>query len=821
MDIILELLNNDLVLLGVGALLILFLASRFTPRSAGPRRKGVRAGPSALDGLLAAILGQGYKNRVLDRTVAREKARGNFLEAGRLYEEAGRMQPAADVFIEGEEFFAAATVFEKLGRLERASELYLQAGDHKKAAQVMIDAGKPVKAASLFLERGNTLESARLFGLAGEWGRAAELYLKAGYPLRAAEAFEKNGDFLRAAECHEKHFMENVSFATTYSATAASADHKSALLAGRLYEKGGDLQRAQQIYSKGSYFREAAGALSGLAEHARAAELYMRAEDPESAARAFESAGDSVKAAILRGEVALKQERVPDAARFFQEGQDYLRAAELFESVGMLNEAAGAYEAGDSHVAAAGVYVRAGLKERAAQSYERGGEFETAARFYEEAGSNSKAVELYERAGQTFRSGEAAAKAGERQRAISLLQRVPASDENYRRATEILAELFIQAGMPGLAVERLQRVLAGEPVSSGNIDLYYWLAAAHETAGNTSQALSLYEKIQAEDLRYRDVEARVGRLMAADSGASAPARAPAPQAAAASLAAAPAPGAASPAVLVPAPEPARPAPAPPEPTPPPPAPAAPAKPARFERKEEVGRGPLGVVYRAEDTRDGRNVALRALPAELLQAPGVAVELVADLKAAAAFSHPNVAKVLGLVDSQGDKCVVTEFVGGRTFAEALKAGHKMAFQQAHSLGRVLMQALGALHGRGLVHGSVQPSNVMVAQGVVKLTDLGLGRLAARLPGPGYRAPESHLDRAGDLYAVAAVLYHLLTGTHPRSLPQGTGLPLPSSLAAGVPEAFDKLLVRCLHPRVELRYAAAEDVLRELKDMVRIG
>ena len=66
-----------------------------------------------------------------------------------------------------------------------------------------------------------------------------------------------------------------------------------------------------------------------------------------------------------------------------------------------------------------------------------------------------------------------------------------------------------------------------------------------------------------------------------------------------------------------------------------------------------------------------------------------------------------------------------------------------------------------------------------------------------------------------------MYHLLTGTHPLSQPQGVGLPLPSQLAPGVPEAMDKLLLRGLHPRPELRLASAEDLLRELREMVKIG
>jgi serine/threonine protein kinase len=99
---------------------------------------------------------------------------------------------------------------------------------------------------------------------------------------------------------------------------------------------------------------------------------------------------------------------------------------------------------------------------------------------------------------------------------------------------------------------------------------------------------------------------------------------------------------------------------------------------------------------------------------------------------------------------------------------------------------------------------------------------MGRLARTVPAsPSYHAPEGGLSAADDLYGLCAVMYHLLTGTHPLSQPQGVGLPLPSRLAPGVPEAMDKLLLRGLHPRPELRLASASDLLAELRDMVRIG
>jgi len=791
MGFLINLVTNNPIVLWVGAgIVVLVLYQKFS------HKLRIRVPGSHLkpEDFFGKLLGPRFAEAKMEREAAKYKKQDNYLAAGKIYEDMGKLQLAAEAYTQGNEFWAAASVCERLGNKEKAAEMYLQGGDYKKAAAVLIDTGKPAKAAVLFLEKGNTLEAARLFGLANQWEKAGELYAKSGYPLRAAEAFEKIGEFKKAAEAFEKHFMENVSFSTTYSSTAPSTDQKSALLAGRLYQKAGDPNRALQVLVKGAYFKEAAGVCMELSQFAQAAEYYMRAEDSDSAAKAFEKAGDKVRAATLRGEVAFKADRMAEAAAHFKEGQDYLRSAELFESVGKLAEAAGAYEAGDSHAAAGSVYIRAGLKDRAAHSYERAQDFETAAKLYDEIGNNRKAIELYEKAGLTFKSGEAAAKAGDRDRAIALLQRVGASDENYRAAIEILCRLFIESGMPTLAVERVQKTLAGQPASSANLDLYYWLGVGLETSGNAAEALMAYKKIQSEDLQYRDVNQRVLRLQNATPGTPAPR--PSPRPGGSGPAASPAPAA--------------------------PGGAAPAKPQRFVSKEEVGRGPLGVVFRAEDQVDGRSVALRALPSELVAGPGVLQALVSDLKAAASLSHPGVVKVLGLVEVSGQRCVVTEFVAGRNFAEALRAGHKMSFQQVHNLARVLAQALAFLHGKGVVHGSIQPSNIMVAAGVLKVADLGLGRLAHALPAEkSYRDPAGKLDAHGDLFAMAGVLYHLLTGVHPRTQPQGPGLPLPSTLSPGVPEAFDKFLLRALHPRPELRYASPEEMLAELKGMVHIG
>ena len=681
--------------------------------------------PLTTDDLVGRLL-PGYADAKAQKHIERLKNSGDFLAAGRMLEEAGKLEEAVKSYTEGSEFFAAATVLEKMGKLERAGEMYVQADDAKKAAQVFAQAGKHIRAADLFKERGNNLDAARLYGLGGQWDKAAALYMKSGYPARAAEAYEKCGELVKAAEGYERHFMENVSYSTTYSSTSTSPDQKSALLAGRLYEKAGDVKRALEIYQKGSYFKEAAAACQRLGQFAKAAELYLRAEEPALAAEAHAQGGDIVQSSNLRGEVALKAGRVAEAAGFFLQGRDHLRAAELYESIDMLAEAAGSYEAADSHAAAGNVYVRAGLKDKAAAAYERAGDYETAGKLYEEAGLSRKAIELFDRAGQTFKSGEAAAKMGDNERAISLLQRVPHGDEHYLQAAELLADVFIRTGRPLLAMERLQKLLAGQPVSSANLGLYYWLAAAQESAGRNEEAIAIYKKIQAEDLHFRDVEKRVLKALTGMSMPSLPGEGRVDRI------------------------------------------------GKYTVGAKIGQGAMGEVFRAHDPILKRDVALKMISAAIAPDSDMRRRFEQEAQSAAALNHPNIVTVYDYGQEHDRVYMAMEMLDGTDLRAAINRNGLPLLDQKLAVMEQIADGLAYAHARQIVHRDLKPGNIfLLPNGQPKILDFGLARLGASeitqagavLGTPNYMSPEQargeRADARSDVFSLGAVFYEVLS------------------------------------------------------------
>jgi len=199
----------------------------------------------------------------------------------------------------------------------------------------------------------------------------------------------------------------------------------------------------------------------------------------------------------------------------------------------------------------------------------------------------------------------------------------------------------------------------------------------------------------------------------------------------------------------------------------------------------LGRGGMGVVYLAEDTRLHRPVALKALPPHLFRDDRMRSRLRHEARAAAALSHPSIATVYALEEIGDQPFIASEYLEGRTLREELAAGPFDA-DRAIATAREIAQALVAAHDRGIVHRDLKPENIVrTGSGGVKILDFGLAQFDAaaqdlasvtRLTDPGvmagtppYMAPEQLLGQstgpATDQFAFGVLLYELLTGRHP--------------------------------------------------------
>jgi serine/threonine protein kinase len=193
----------------------------------------------------------------------------------------------------------------------------------------------------------------------------------------------------------------------------------------------------------------------------------------------------------------------------------------------------------------------------------------------------------------------------------------------------------------------------------------------------------------------------------------------------------------------------------------------------------LGRGGMGVVYRALHEADGRTVALKVLREELAADDGYRRRLAHEARAAAGVEHPNLAPVLEAGEDGGRLYLAMRYVDGPSLAERLLAGGPLTPGEVVRLGTDACAGLDALHGRGIVHRDVKAGNILLAEdGTAVLGDFGLARHQAwtvlTRPGQllgtvGYLAPElirsQPASPLSDLYALGCVLYQCLAGTLP--------------------------------------------------------
>ena len=268
--------------------------------------------------------------------------------------------------------------------------------------------------------------------------------------------------------------------------------------------------------------------------------------------------------------------------------------------------------------------------------------------------------------------------------------------------------------------------------------------------------------------------------------------------------------------------------------------------AHYNLLEKIGDGALGAVFRARDTRVGRTVALKVFPADPTASDGCPDALVADARAAAALSHPNLAVLFDVGHADGMCYLAYEFVAGTTLRTAMASG-AMNPKRAVELAAQVADALADAEAAGIVHGDVRPDTVAVTgKGAAKLLDIGMARWtrggavrrsaaaspedlpADSAPIVNYLAPEQALggetDRRADIFSLASMLYEMLTGRSPfaAATPQQALLnvisltpPPVSSVAPGVPVEADAVLAKGMSKDISQRYDSAAIFSSELR------
>lgn len=202
---------------------------------------------------------------------------------------------------------------------------------------------------------------------------------------------------------------------------------------------------------------------------------------------------------------------------------------------------------------------------------------------------------------------------------------------------------------------------------------------------------------------------------------------------------------------------------------------------RYRLDQEIARGGMATVWRAEDPLLARSVAIKTLDSELGEDEAVRTRFRREAVAAAAVAHPNIVATYDTGEDDGIAYIVMELVEGATLRHAIDLHGALPAARAADIGAQVADALAAAHGRGLVHRDIKPSNVLVQlDGRVKVTDFGIAKVtdaphedltrAGNVMGTArYLAPEQleggEVDERADVYSLGLVMYEMLTGQSP--------------------------------------------------------
>ena len=266
---------------------------------------------------------------------------------------------------------------------------------------------------------------------------------------------------------------------------------------------------------------------------------------------------------------------------------------------------------------------------------------------------------------------------------------------------------------------------------------------------------------------------------------------------------------------------------------------------RYEIVGTLGRGAMGVVYKAHDPLIERTVALKTINHAGLSAEesrDYKQRFFLEAKSAGRLNHPSIVTIHDIGNADDLAYIAMEMLAGQSLRDILDSGVVLPVKHIARIAYNVAEGLAFAHASGVIHRDIKPANIMVDEsGRAKITDFGIALLpsgsqttAGTVVGsPKYMAPEQVLgqkaDHRSDIFALGAVLYEMLTGRPPFTGPDINATlyqvlnavpPLPSDVNPGLPKGFDRIVARALAKDPDKRYQSAKDMAADLRNYKRL-